>query len=96
LYFYVPSETERLAIYANYTAAGPPRFFDPSGVEVQPEQVDGGHLLLIPIPHEQRGRVWSLDRAKCPLGPLEMLNVPEAFAFSPETLLVPSDAIDGR
>lgn len=94
LYFYVPRETSLLAIYANYTAAGPPRFFAPDGVEVQPQALDQGHLLLIPIAEEHRGRIWSLDRAKCAVGPLEMLNAPAAFAFSPQTLLAPRDALE--
>lgn len=93
LYFYVPADTTRLAIYTNYIPAGPPRFFDPTGAEVKPQLIDKGHLLLIPIPAEQRGQVWSLDRAKCPIGPLEMLNAPAAFAFSPQSLLVPQDAL---
>jgi hypothetical protein len=82
-----------LAIYANYIAAGPPRFFDPTGAEVQAELVDNGHLLLVPVAAEHRGKVWSLDRAKCPIGPLDMLNAPAAFAFSPQSLLVPQDAL---
>lgn len=64
LYFYVPREISRLAIYANYIAAGPPRFFDPEGKEVAPVLIDDGHLQLISIPPEHRGAVWSLDRAK--------------------------------
>ncbi|MEQ8791922.1 MAG: DUF4838 domain-containing protein [Pirellulaceae bacterium] len=94
LYFYVPATTKKLAIYANYTAAGPPRFFDPQGVEVQPELADGGGLILLDVPQAMRGAVWSLDRAKCPLGPLTMLNAPASFAFSPETLLVPEEALN--
>jgi hypothetical protein len=93
LYFYVPADIEQLAIYTNYVAAGPPRFFDPTGAEVKPDLVDQGHLMLVPIAAEHRGQVWSLDRAKCAIGPLEMLNAPAAFAFTPDTLLVPSDAL---
>ena len=93
LYFYVPAGVEQLAIYANYTAAGPPRFFDPAGTEVKPELIDDGGLLLVPIAESQHGTIWSLDRAKCPLGPLTMLDTPASFAFSPETLLVPEEAL---
>lgn len=96
LYFYVPANTPRLAIYTNYIPAGPPRFFDPTGAEVQPELIDQGHLLLISIPAEQQGKVWSLDRAKSPIAPLVMLNAPSAFAFSPAALLVPQDAIGDK
>ena len=46
----------------------------------------------VDIPESQRGQVWSLDKAKSPIEFLQMLNVPAAFAFSAETLLVPEDA----
>ena len=93
LYFYVPREVARVAIYARYTAAGPPRFYDPQGSEVVPAFVDGQRLMLIDVPEPQRGLVWSLDKAKCPNEPLQMLNVPESFAFSANTLLAPADAL---
>ena len=93
LYFFVPAGIGQLAIYTNYTAAGPPRFYNPEGGQVHPELVDNGHLMLIPISAKHQGQIWSLDRAKCAIGPLEMLNAPAAFAFSPETLLVPRDAL---
>lgn len=50
--------------------------------------------MLIPIEKSHRGAVWSLDRAKCPIGELKMLNAPAAFAVTPRTLLVPQDALD--
>ncbi|MBL8830193.1 MAG: DUF4838 domain-containing protein, partial [Planctomycetaceae bacterium] len=93
LHFYVPQSIERVAIYARYIAAGPPKFFDPAGKEVTPMFVDEGRLMLIDIPESQRGQVWSLDKAKCPIEFLQMLNVPGSFAFSAEALLVPEDAI---
>lgn len=94
LYFFVPEGTEQIAIYTNYTAAGPPRFFNPDGNQVEPDLVDKGHLLLVPIEASHRGAVWSLDRAKCPIGELKMLNTPAAFAVNPEALLIPEDALD--
>jgi hypothetical protein len=94
LYFYVPANTPRLAIYTSYTPAGPPRFFDPAGKELKPQLIDQGHLMLIDIPVDQQGRVWSLDRAKTPNTPLVMLNAPQAFAFTPAALLVPEDALN--
>ncbi|MCE9529827.1 MAG: DUF4838 domain-containing protein, partial [Planctomycetes bacterium] len=93
LYFYVPRETTRLAIFAEYIPAGPPRFFDPAGKEVKPELADGGKMIIVDIPEAQRGAVWSLDKAKCPIIPLVMLNSPTTFAFHPEALLVPRDAV---
>lgn len=96
LFFYVPADTARLAIYTNYVAAGPPRFFDPNGNEIQPDPVDEGHLMMIKVPREHQAKEWSLDRAKCPIGPLEMLNAPNAFALSPESLLIPQNALLGE
>jgi hypothetical protein len=93
LYFFVPPGTKRLAIYTPYIAAGPPRFFNPQGTEVKPDLVDQGHLMLVPIVAEHQGQIWSLDRAKCPNAPLEMLNAPAAFAFSPAGLIVAADAL---
>ena len=93
LYYFVPAQCARLAIYTNYISAGPPRFFNPEGTEVEPKLIDDGHLMLVEIPPGQRGKVWSLDRAKCPNGRLEMLNAPQGFAFSPRGLLVPGDAL---
>jgi hypothetical protein len=94
IYFYIPSNVSRLAIHAPYTAAGPPRFFDPEGKDLRSESHDNGTLLLIDVPEGQRGKVWSLDRAKCPTGPLRLLNAPAAFAMSPDALLVPKDALE--
>jgi hypothetical protein len=82
-----------VAIYASYTAAGPPRFFTPAGAEVKPKLLDSGKLLVIDVPADQSGRVWSLSHAKAPNEPLRFLNAPQAFAFFPETLLVPQDSI---
>jgi hypothetical protein len=92
LHFYVPPGTERLALYAPYVAAGPPRFFDSAGDEVKPRLLDGGRLILLDVPARGRGAVWSLDRAKAPNEPIRLLNAPQSFAFSPETLLVPEGA----
>lgn len=93
LYFFVPGDTKQLAIYTNYTAAGPPRFFNPDGSLIEATLIDNGHLMLVPIDKAHRGAVWSLDRAKCPIGELKMLNAPAAFAVSPQTLLIPSDSL---
>jgi len=92
LYFYVPAGTEQLALFAPYVAAGPPRFFDPEGKEVKPLLIDGGKLMLLDVPTRQRGAIWSLDRAKAPNEPIRLLNAPQSFAFSAETLLVAEEA----
>jgi hypothetical protein len=93
LYFFVPRGVSRVALHSDYTAAGPPRFFDPDGTEVKPLSGDGGKMLLIDVPERHQGAVWSLDRAKCPLGSPDMLNVPARFALHRGALLVPADAL---
>jgi hypothetical protein len=94
LYFYVPAGVSRLALHSSYVALGPPRFIDPTGQEVRPESADGGTLLLVDVPTQHRGAVWTLDRADCPPGfPLRFLNAPAAFALSPDALLIPRDAL---
>jgi len=92
LHFFVPSGIACLAIYAPYTAAGPPRFFDPTGAEVKPRLVDGGKLMLIEVPAPHAGRIWSLSHAKAPNEPMRFLNAPQAFAFFEGALLTPRDA----
>lgn len=92
LWFFVPSETERLALHAPYVAAGPPRFFDPAGTEIKPRMVDGGKLILIDVPVEHRGKAWSLDRAKAPNEPIRLLNAPQSWSLALEALLVPEEA----
>lgn len=93
LYFYVPHDVDRVAIYAKYVAAGPPKFYDADGREVKPTFVDGERLILTDVPAEQRGRVWSLDKAKCPIEHLHMLNTPQSFAFAADCVLVPEDSL---
>lgn len=93
---HVPPRTERIGLYAQYTAAGPPRFFAPNGSEVKPTLLDGGQLIVLQVPEGQRGAVWSLDRAKAPIEPIRLLNAPRSFAFSAEALLVPADAFEPR
>ena len=92
-YFYVPKGQQVVAIHAGYTAAGPPRFFDPAGKEVKPRLEDGGKLLLLPIPAGQDGSIWSLSHVKAASVGLEMLNTPQAFSFFADTMLVPQDAM---
>jgi hypothetical protein len=94
LFFFVPRDIDRVAIYASYTASGPPRFFDPTNAEIEPAVIDGGKLMLFDVPPEHRGAIWSLDKAKCPNEPLRMLNVPGLVAFERQSLLVPSDALN--
>jgi hypothetical protein len=91
LYFYVPKGLATVATFLEYTAAGPPRFFDPDGKEVQPVKENGGSVLLVKVPSGQDGKLWSLSHLKAPNQPLRMLNAPQAFSFFPDSLMVPED-----
>lgn len=92
LWFYVPKGTNKLAISAPYTAAGPPRIFDPNGKEQFFKLEDGGKLLLLDIPDGFDGVPWSISHVKAPTIPIRLLNAPQGFSFSPESLLIPEDA----
>jgi hypothetical protein len=91
LHFFVPKGLTTIATYLPYIAAGPPRFFDPDGKEVKPVKEDGGVILLVKVLPGQDGKVWSISHLKAPSEPLRMLNAPQAFAFSPDALLIPED-----
>ena len=58
-----------------------------------------GHLFITDSNHnrvviaDQDGKVWSLEGVRTPNAPIRMLNVPNEFGFSPETLMVPEEAL---
>lgn len=87
IFFYVPPGLKRLAMYA--PGAIPLRIRDGDG---RPVITEPGSLLLIDVPSGQDGRVWSLAGYKAWTS-IRMLNLPQAFAFFPDALLVPSDAM---
>jgi hypothetical protein len=49
--------------------------------------------MIVPVPADQDSKAWSLDRLVQPYENFETLTVPQAFSLSPETLLVPGDAL---
>lgn len=95
LFFYVPRGLTRIAMYYPTGALGstPVTIMNPEGTIVPLEMHDGGKLVTVPVAPGQDGKVWSLVNSRCPNWPHRMLNVPQCFAFSPDTLLVPKDAI---
>jgi len=60
---------------------------------VKPQLIDGGKLILVDLPEKYRGTIWSFDRAKAPNEPIRFMNVPQWYAFTPEAVLVPEDAL---
>jgi hypothetical protein len=88
-YFYVPEELDRLAIY------NPPRnvsaiLYGPEGAETELKP-ENGPLFVVEVPPGKAGRVWSLRRPSSS-SPVRLLNAPEVFSLSPQTLVVPAEA----
>lgn len=97
LYFYVPRGLQKIALYyplGDFNNQFPPQIMDPDGKRMPIERHDGGKMMLVAVPPGMDGKVWSLADSRSPDHPHRMLNVPHVFAFSPETLSVPADAIN--
>jgi hypothetical protein len=86
VYFFVPKGLRRLAMYA--PGAVPIDLFDGDGHPV-PSGKPG--LVLTDVPKGQDGRVWSFKNYKS-WASVRMLNAPQSFSLSPDTVLVPEDA----
>ncbi|HVF11382.1 MAG TPA: DUF4838 domain-containing protein [Abditibacteriaceae bacterium] len=95
LYFYVPRGLKTIAMWYPTGPLGstPVTVLDATGEEVKLDMRDGGRMLLIAVPPGQDAKVWSLQGSRSPNAPHRMLNVPAAFSFSPDTLMVPADAL---
>jgi hypothetical protein len=96
LYFYVPRGVRKIAMYFPYTdqcGGFETPLYLPGGQRAAVEHRDGGKLMIVPVPPDQDGKAWSLDRLVQPYENFETLTVPQAFSLSPETLLVPGDAL---
>jgi hypothetical protein len=96
LYFYVPRGLKTIAFWLNhgdFNGNYPQVVKDPEGNRVPIESHDGGKLVMVKVPAGQDAKVWSLESVRSPDAPIRMLNVPSVFGFSPETLLLPEDAL---
>jgi hypothetical protein len=95
LYFYVPRGLKKIAMWYPTGPLGstPVTILNAEGKEAKLDMRDGGRMLLITVPPGQDGKVWSLQGSRSPNEPHRMLNVPAAFSFSPDTLMVPEDAL---
>ncbi|MEO6909140.1 MAG: DUF4838 domain-containing protein, partial [Abditibacteriaceae bacterium] len=96
LYFYVPSGLKTIAIWlpsGDHDGYYPQVVKNPDGKPVTTESHDAGRLVLVKVPEGQDGKAWSLDTVRSADFPIRMLNVPNYFAFSSETLMVPQDAL---
>jgi hypothetical protein len=95
LYFYVPKGLKTLAMYYPQGSAGGGAGLVRDGRDQTVKAIvqDDGKLVTWPVAPGQDGQVWSLEGARSPDTLPRLLNAPNAFAFSPDTLLVPEDAL---
>jgi hypothetical protein len=93
LYFYVPVGATTVAFYLSYPMA--PHVYDGDGKEQTPRIKNAPGIVVVDVPPGQDGKVWSFGDLKTPQ-PLYMLNVPQAFAVSPDQLLVPDSALKNQ
>jgi hypothetical protein len=95
LYFFVPKGVKNVAIHEllGLPETLQPRLWTASGEEVKAQVHEGRTVLLYPVPAGQDGKVWKIARIVAPNGPIDILNAPATFAFSPDALLVFKDAL---
>jgi len=96
LYFFVPRGLKKIVLfYPDGDFNGVFRFqvLTPDGVAAPVTFSDHRTVLEVPVGSGQDGRIWSILRSVSPNEPFRMLNAPEAFALSPDTLMVPRDAL---
>jgi hypothetical protein len=84
-WFFVPKGLKRIAIRTD--AGAHLKLFDADG---KPVPLAGERLLWADVPAGQDGRPWSFSGFKSST-PLRMLNCPQAFSLTPDTLLVPKE-----
>ena len=95
IYFYVPRGVKNLAVVTSAGKAAVPVVLDSGGKRVaSAQQADDGKLLLFPVAAGQDGKVWSINQVMKPRGfDFQLLNAPNTFSLSPDSLLVPEDAL---
>lgn len=96
LYFYVPRGLKTIAMYyqlGDFNNQYPPLIKGPTNEKMPIERHDNGKMMLVAVPPGMDGKVWSLEGSHAPNEPHRMLNVPQVFAFSPDTLSIPEDAL---
>lgn len=88
-YFFVPTGTRKAAIYS--PGVIPLKLYDPEGKAVKVDRNERGNaLFLIDIPAGQDGKCWSFASFKS-WSPIRLLNLPNVFAYSPESMMVPEE-----
>jgi len=97
LYFYVPRGLQKVILHlpdtGDFGGVFTPRLLDSRGIPVQLDRRDNGQLIIATVPAGQDGTVWSMSHFCWPNDSMEMFTSPQTFSLSPETLMVPSDAL---
>lgn len=95
VYFYVPRGLRKLAVYQPLPLPENMgiRFFDATGKAATATVHEGRRIYIVPVPPDHDGQVWAMENVIAPNYSIQLLNAPNAFAFFPDTLLVPSDAL---
>lgn len=71
-----------------------PRFYDGNGQEQTPRLKAAPGIVLVDVPPGQDGQAWSLGEVmSLTAQEIKLLNAPQLFAFAPDALLVPQDAL---
>jgi hypothetical protein len=85
MYFFVPPGTKRVAFVC--TSVTPVEVLGPGGQKLP---TVGSRLIYVDVPPGQDGQAWSMQNIKT-WEVVRMVNVPNAWSFSPEGLMVPED-----
>jgi hypothetical protein len=95
VYFYVPKGLKTLAMYfpQGESSGGAGQVRNSNDVVVPDTRTDNGKLVTWPVAAGQDGQVWSIEGSRSADTLPRFLNAPNAFGFSPDTLLLPSDII---
>ena len=95
LYFWVPRGLKSAALYLPFAVPGRlPRVFDGEGEPVAVQPIDQGKILIMSVAPGLDGKAWSVEGivSAGKVSP-QGLNVPHGWAFAPDTLIVPEDAL---
>ena len=89
LYFRVPRGLKRLVLFypdTDYSGALGLKIRSPSGDTPRVDVRDGRRVLVVDVPPGTDGGIWSIERSVSPDESFELLNAPQIFSLTPETV----------
>ncbi len=84
IYFFVPEKTKKIAMYSGSVL--PIKIYDGDGKEIPYE---GTKIIIADVGEKQDGKVWAFSHHKLYTPSPVLLNVPEVFGFSKDTMMIP-------